>query len=114
MERKSGFTAFLLWGCALVGLAGLHRFYVGRKWTGLLWLLTWGLLGLGQLFDLFMLGGMVRMANLENAARYGGLGRNSADISNTVAPVFNIAVHVPVQPSADPQSAQKVIELPRS
>lgn len=94
MSRKSGLTAFLLWACIFIGLGGLHRFYVGRKWSGLLYLLTWGLLGIGQLIDLFMLGGMVRMANLEGSVRYGG-GGVSVDNTNTVAPVFNIAVHVP-------------------
>jgi hypothetical protein len=34
-----------------VGLSGLQRFYVGKIGTGLLWLLTGGLLGIGQLVD---------------------------------------------------------------
>ncbi len=34
-----------------VGLSGLQRFYVGKIGTGLLWLFTGGLLGIGQLVD---------------------------------------------------------------
>jgi len=46
---KSSGTAFLLWLACLVGVCGLHRFYLGKPGTGLLWLLTFGLLGVGQL-----------------------------------------------------------------
>ncbi len=34
------------------GLAGLQRFYAGKFWTGVLWLLTGGLLGIGQIIDI--------------------------------------------------------------
>ena len=36
-------------------IAGLQRLYVGRVKTGLLWLFTFGLLGIGQLYDLVMI-----------------------------------------------------------
>jgi len=62
---KSGLAAFLLWLCCLMGICGLHRFYLGRPLTGLLWLLTFGLFGIGQLIDLFLLPSMMRQENLE-------------------------------------------------
>jgi TM2 domain-containing membrane protein YozV len=68
---KSTGVAFLLWCLCLVGLCGLHRIYVGRVGTGILWLLTFGLLGIGQIIDLFLFGSMVRIANLETAVGRG-------------------------------------------
>ena len=39
----------------MVGVGGLQRFYVGRIKTGLLWLLTFGLFGIGKLYDTIMI-----------------------------------------------------------
>jgi TM2 domain-containing membrane protein YozV len=55
--------AYLLWLLGLIGLCGIHRFYVGRPLTGLLWLFTGGLLFVGQIIDLFLIPGMVDRAN---------------------------------------------------
>jgi TM2 domain-containing membrane protein YozV len=45
------------------GFLGLHRFYMGRIWTGILWLLTGGLLTCGWAWDLWHLNEMVSEEN---------------------------------------------------
>lgn len=51
-QTHSKSVAYLLW---IVGFSGAHRFYLGRRFTGLLWFLTAGLLGIGWLVDLFLI-----------------------------------------------------------
>ena len=46
---------------------GFHRFYLGKIPTGLLWMCTAGLLGIGAFFDFFTLPRQVREANLLRA-----------------------------------------------
>lgn len=57
--------AYFFWLFSFLGLSGLHRFYVGKPITGLLWLFTGGLVGFGTLWDLFTLPSQVRARNRE-------------------------------------------------
>lgn len=41
--------------CILFGIFGIHRFYEGKKVTGLIYLFTFGLLGVGWFFDIILL-----------------------------------------------------------
>lgn len=50
---KSGITALAL--CFFFGFLGAHRFYVEKKWTGLLMLFTGGIIGVWVIFDLMVL-----------------------------------------------------------
>ena len=52
--RRSVLGGYFFWLLGFFGLCGLHRFYTGRIWTGLLWLFTGGLLFIGQLVDVFL------------------------------------------------------------
>lgn len=58
---KSTGVAYLLW--LLLGCWGGHKFYLGRPMIGLLYLLTFGFLGIGVIIDLFTMPSQVRGAN---------------------------------------------------
>ena len=62
-EPRSVGMAYLLWIPSMFGVAGLHRFYTGHWGTGLLWLFTGGLCGVGSVVDLFLIPGQVRSFN---------------------------------------------------
>lgn len=47
---KSRWLTFFL--CLFLGVLGVHRFYVGKVGTGLLWLCTGGFFGIGFIVDL--------------------------------------------------------------
>jgi TM2 domain-containing membrane protein YozV len=69
---KDKSLAYILWLVCLFGFFGIHRMYLGRWITGIVWLLTFGLLLIGQIIDLFLIPGMVERAN-----RQAGRGRAS-------------------------------------
>lgn len=60
---KSKIVAYLLWLIGICGCLGFHRFYLGKTKSGLLWLFSGGLLGVGSLIDLVSLAEQVRQVN---------------------------------------------------
>ncbi|RMF28062.1 MAG: NINE protein, partial [Cyanobacteria bacterium J083] len=45
------------------GAAGMHRIYAGKYTSGIIWLFTYGLFGLGQIIDLTLIPGMIEEKN---------------------------------------------------
>ncbi|MFC4992726.1 NINE protein [Rubritalea tangerina] len=46
-----------------LGLFGIHRFYMGKIGTGILWLLTGGIFGIGYVYDFFTLNEQISLRN---------------------------------------------------
>lgn len=64
-------TAYILWFLCVLGICGGHRFYSGRFASGLLYLFTFGIFGLGQLIDLIFIPSMVEKRNIYLRGLYG-------------------------------------------
>lgn len=85
---KSKGVAYLLW--LFLGIFGAHRFYLEKIGTGVLWLLTGGLFGIGWLIDLFILGGQVDSYNLLHSNMAGGnQSQTQSIVVNVTAPTTN-------------------------
>ena len=85
MEPRLKSTGLAYLFCVLFGmvcLCGIHRFYLRKPLTGLLWFLTFGLLFIGQLVDLFLIPRMVEDRNAGIRARFRETGRRSRNWEN--------------------------------
>ncbi len=61
---KSKIATYFLW--FFLGFFSAHRFYLGKIGSGILYLLTGQLFGIGWIIDLFLIDGMVERYNLDN------------------------------------------------
>jgi TM2 domain-containing membrane protein YozV len=107
MQPKSKGVAYLLW--FFLGIIGAHKFYLGKVVTGIIYILTGALLGIGWLYDLFTLGSQVDMYN---ALRKGG---NQQQNQNVVVNVGSSEASGSEQPkmSAEKQILQLADEKPQ-
>ena len=81
-QRSLGLT-YLFWAMGLFGLNGVHRFYCRKPVSGGIWLMSLGIVGIGQMVDLFLIPSMVEEANRsllqQPTGAFGGLGPPSLE-----------------------------------
>ena len=61
MKKKSVLITYLLW--FFLGFFGVHKFYLGKTWWGVAYLLTGGLFVIGWIIDIFIIPGQVALYN---------------------------------------------------
>lgn len=67
LPPKDSGLAYVFMIPTLFGVAGVQHFYLGRILRGIIWLLTFGLLGIGTVYDLFTLKRQTRQVNQRRA-----------------------------------------------
>ena len=101
-SQKRLMMSYLYWLVGfIIPVAGLHRLYNRKIGTGLLWLFTWGLFGVGQFVDVFFVPGMAEEHELKRLkARHGD---SLYDLLDTPA--------MATQPLRQPTHQEKMVTL---
>ena len=89
--------AYLFWVPSLVGIAGLQRLYLGKFGTGILYLITGGLFGIGTIYDALTLPSQVREARLRAGYR------------EAIGPIHVPVSHEPVAARPKARSVEQTI-----
>jgi hypothetical protein len=85
-----------------MGFCGLHRIYNGKIVSGLIWLCTFGLLGVGQFIDLFLISGMVEENNMRWQMKQMIAGQPTYQVSSPPP--------VPLAPPPPPKTPEQLLE----
>ncbi len=72
-EDNRTMNSYLFWLLFFMGFGGIHRIYNGKIGTGLLWLCTGGLFGIGQIVDLLLIPDMASERRIRLLAKSGAL-----------------------------------------
>ncbi len=70
---KSTGVGYLLWALSFFGVAGVHRMYAGKWFTGILWFFTLGFFLIGTIVDIFLIPGMIERANINRRLQNAGI-----------------------------------------
>jgi TM2 domain-containing membrane protein YozV len=84
MQQVNSGTAYIVWCLCLLGICGGQRFYTGNIASGLVYLFTFGVFGIGQLLDLVLIPGMVDRRNIYLRGLGGGNATASVNQSITL------------------------------
>ena len=118
---KSSGIAYLLCCLGFAGIGGIHRFYLGKYFTGTLYLFTFGFLGVGTFIDLFRIPGMVEHENLKWQIKQGatvniniqgqGGQQTSIDHGHPSQSYQPLQEHIPLrEPEPPPLDSEKTLE----
>lgn len=102
MHESNKTTSYLLWAGIFFQVHGLHRLYNGKIGTGLLWMFTLGLFGIGQIIDLFLIPDMVDEHNWRMRKRL-GMSPNGVPLGTSVN---NTQVYEPPQAQSPKTASQ--------
>ncbi len=73
MKEREIWVAYLLW--FLLGLLGVHKFYLGKMGWGILYIFTGGSFLIGWLVDIFTIPSQVRRYNEQIRSYRAGVGQ---------------------------------------
>lgn len=88
--KKTG-VAYILWLACLLGLCGVQRIYCGKYVSGIIYLFTFGLFGIGQLIDLVLIPKMIEDRNLKHQLLHGN---SNSNMANNQSVVINLGEQV--------------------
>ncbi|ACB51141.1 unknown [Crocosphaera subtropica ATCC 51142] len=108
MQKVNSGTAYIIWGLCFFGICGGQRLYTGNIVSGLIYLFTFGIFGIGQFLDLILIPGMVNKRNIYLR----GLGVGEASGSNPAITlnIDDLKQFKQAQPSFSKTPMQKLLK----